>query len=1118
MPTGSSPTPGRPVSTSSSLMFDFGMESSLMSEGDGGFADSLLSSFGLSMDRPLSLPPSANPTTASSISPEITRASTTTLQSAPTLTATSSTGRSSILQLSFPQANGFSTSHSSSSIDYLQRPFSNASSINSASANASTTNALSHSATKSPTLATRRSLPTSSPPQPKSILPHSASKTTLTDITGSNRKSVGARSGSLTAAFSYPNQSTNQSQAPKGSIEAQLHEQAQQSSHLAQSSQNPIKSPVSPTPPQGRTSPSLTRQRVHSHDTVFSGNASPSTAAPIAPSSPSNRFSASFASRSSAVSAFTAIIDSRRTSAVKDTAVAMDFEKMLNTKETKKLTSTPERMRHIEIKKIQDIRLVAKDAAGHKDEGINTLLRDGKSKVNDTDSVIGDDALGDEPKPKKNETYWEFLRNTGPEEQAGPKYFPPKPTTSSTKPLMQQLASPPSSPSTITNLIPGPSAQPIQRMTSLKEMDLDDDAEFLMEGQKRKNIKDMSLSEFLKSDPPASRSSSTTPAPLVKKTSGFRLFRNSKSSLQSNSSSQLELGTASLSDKQSNSGSMPRLIPVSVTKDIVKPSSSIKNPSIANSAVSGQNNTSSTSHIASSPLSATSLSTTTAGKRNSRLSLLAPESLKDIESHHSSDANSSTGSDNLTDRWDSQALNTSLSMHQVALGLGELDKDFASVLGDFNDWSNFGSSSTKNHGLLPYMTAPGQPYHTSDAIASKSIALDTSNILSEPSFIPARFLVSVATETHASQTDGPSNPSVIDTAVQTDFVEPSKAIVSSKIVKHDTSDVSIQTTTVEKKTVSTSPHVPVAKLLFLQHSQDIEVVDLPETKETVSLSKSAQTESINPGTVSAVIHKICSECTDDKIHDRTLNAQARSLSQQAIYDAIALVSKERYIEQHGSINAETQYDLEQDAPEAFKGLPPPPTVENPINMALVDENLKHQQEIAALKLALASERSKSQHMLILKEASEARFEQLARVAHRKLLNAVSDKQKLLDQQKEKAKREQEKKDASVKELKRQRDMEKKIQQEELTQKNEQALKEQQDQKRTQQQLNFQQQQQLKLHKEQVEQPDFKSVPKIQQEQLPQQQSEQQVSTKLLGSEETPLLSEVVESDSNTSIA
>ncbi|OAJ42742.1 hypothetical protein BDEG_26158 [Batrachochytrium dendrobatidis JEL423] len=1069
MPTGSSPTPGRPVSTSSSLMFDFGMESSLMSEGDGGFADSLLSSFGLSMDRPLSLPPSANPTTASSISPEITRASTTTLQSAPTLTATSSTGRSSILQLSFPQANGFSTSHSSSSIDYLQRPFSNASSINSASANASTTNALSHSATKSPTLATRRSLPTSSPPQPKSILPHSASKTTLTDITGSNRKSVGARSGSLTAAFSYPNQSTNQSQAPKGSIEAQLHEQAQQSSHLAQSSQNPIKSPVSPTPPQGRTSPSLTRQRVHSHDTVFSGNASPSTAAPIAPSSPSNRFSASFASRSSAVSAFTAIIDSRRTSAVKDTAVAMDFEKMLNTKETKKLTSTPERMRHIEIKKIQDIRLVAKDAAGHKDEGINTLLRDGKSKVNDTDSVIGDDALGDEPKPKKNETYWEFLRNTGPEEQAGPKYFPPKPTTSSTKPLMQQLASPPSSPSTITNLIPGPSAQPIQRMTSLKEMDLDDDAEFLMEGQKRKNIKDMSLSEFLKSDPPASRSSSTTPAPLVKKTSGFRLFRNSKSSLQSNSSSQLELGTASLSDKQSNSGSMPRLIPVSVTKDIVKPSSSIKNPSIANSALENE----------------------------TRVCLcFAQKSLKDIGVAPLADAK------------------------LIHWGLDNFDTSgFARCFGEFSPTGpNFGSSSTKNHGLLPYMTAPGQPYHTSDAIASKSIALDTSNILSEPSFIPARFLVSVATETHASQTDGPSNPSVIDTAVQTDFVEPSKAIVSSKIVKHDTSDVSIQTTTVEKKTVSTSPHVPVAKLLFLQHSQDIEVVDLPETKETVSLSKSAQTESINPGTVSAVIHKICSECTDDKIHDRTLNAQARSLSQQAIYDAIALVSKEHYIEQHGSINAETQYDLEQDAPEAFKGLPPPPTVENPINMALVDENLKHQQEIAALKLALASERSKSQHMLILKEASEARFEQLARVAHRKLLNAVSDKQKLLDQQKEKAKREQEKKDASVKELKRQRDMEKKIQQEELTQKNEQALKEQQDQKRTQQQLNFQQQQQLKLHKEQVEQPDFKSVPKIQQEQLPQQQSEQQVSTKLLGSEETPLLSEVVESDSNTSIA
>ena len=55
---------------------------------------------------------------------------------------------------------------------------------------------------------------------------------------------------------------------------------------------------------------------------------------------------------------------------------------------------------------------------------------------------------------------------------------------------------------------------------------------------------------------------------------------------------------------------------------------------------------------------------------------------------------------------------------------------------------------------------------------------------------------------------------------------------------------------------------------------------------------------------------------------------------------------------------------------------------------LQEENMRLLQELNAMKLIVTMSRAQTQQMSILKEAAESRFEQLARVAHRKLLRAM----------------------------------------------------------------------------------------------------------------------------------
>jgi hypothetical protein len=57
---------------------------------------------------------------------------------------------------------------------------------------------------------------------------------------------------------------------------------------------------------------------------------------------------------------------------------------------------------------------------------------------------------------------------------------------------------------------------------------------------------------------------------------------------------------------------------------------------------------------------------------------------------------------------------------------------------------------------------------------------------------------------------------------------------------------------------------------------------------------------------------------------------------------------------------------------------------------LESENVRLLQELSALSLMVQTARSQTQQMKILKEAAESRFEQLARVAHRKLIRAMAE--------------------------------------------------------------------------------------------------------------------------------
>ncbi|KAI9007169.1 hypothetical protein BC832DRAFT_591764 [Gaertneriomyces semiglobifer] len=102
---------------------------------------------------------------------------------------------------------------------------------------------------------------------------------------------------------------------------------------------------------------------------------------------------------------------------VRDPGMAMDFEKLLLSTETKKLTITPDQMKSIEVNKNR-AKLEAKAAVVENDPGLLNLVR-GKSELDtddDSSSIDAYIAIGAN-KNKEKESHWaEFLRTTTPDD------------------------------------------------------------------------------------------------------------------------------------------------------------------------------------------------------------------------------------------------------------------------------------------------------------------------------------------------------------------------------------------------------------------------------------------------------------------------------------------------------------------------------------------------------------------------------------------------------------------------------------------------------------------------------------------------------------------------------
>ncbi|KAJ3180800.1 hypothetical protein HDU85_003879 [Gaertneriomyces sp. JEL0708] len=102
---------------------------------------------------------------------------------------------------------------------------------------------------------------------------------------------------------------------------------------------------------------------------------------------------------------------------VRDPGMAMDFEKLLLSTETKKLTITPDQMKSIEVNKNR-ARLEAKGPVVEHDPGLLNLVR-GKSELDtddDSSSIDAYIAIGAN-KNKEKESHWaEFLRTTTPDD------------------------------------------------------------------------------------------------------------------------------------------------------------------------------------------------------------------------------------------------------------------------------------------------------------------------------------------------------------------------------------------------------------------------------------------------------------------------------------------------------------------------------------------------------------------------------------------------------------------------------------------------------------------------------------------------------------------------------
>ncbi|RKO91387.1 hypothetical protein BDK51DRAFT_48978, partial [Blyttiomyces helicus] len=189
---------------------------------------------------------------------------------------------------------------------------------------------------------------------------------------------------------------------------------------------------------------------------------------------------------------------------VRDPEVALDFEKLLLTMETKKMSSTPERMKEIEVKSSTVRKLEAKSATTETD---TSYLR--------TASLDDDDDIA---RPRAIESHWaEFLKNTGPED-VGLASRPPRvlSPTASRQTSKESISSKSPNPSSILIASPSPvRAAPVQHsrasLLATRSLDssIDDsrrrepaDSDDELFGSTAKPRPEISLAEFLSTTEP----------------------------------------------------------------------------------------------------------------------------------------------------------------------------------------------------------------------------------------------------------------------------------------------------------------------------------------------------------------------------------------------------------------------------------------------------------------------------------------------------------------------------------------------------------------------------------------------------------------------------------------
>ncbi|KAI8910169.1 hypothetical protein EDD86DRAFT_265643 [Gorgonomyces haynaldii] len=211
---------------------------------------------------------------------------------------------------------------------------------------------------------------------------------------------------------------------------------------------------------------------------------------------------------------------------------------------------------------------------------------------------------------------------------------------------------------------------------------------------------------------------------------------------------------------------------------------------------------------------------------------------------------------------------------------------------------------------------------------------------------------------------------------------------------------------VEKQDSSTNVEIE-AKDAALEAKPTTSDIGVGEPISSAEAEQQTQIETAEIA-VETVLEQQETECQTDltfEVDDLTqkkdflFNIQADALSSHVIEAAIADLRRPTLesATQHEATTAEvgTQSDeLDEEDSRSLLGSEArfgSEQGDSTINVMLMSENTRLHQEVTALKLQLANEQAKAEQMKILKEAAEARFEQLARVAHRKLVQATARK-------------------------------------------------------------------------------------------------------------------------------